>query len=286
MDAARDSHWMSGAPHWYPTVEGIPERVTGEADAPESWSATTPQVGGRGWMRQRLSPLGAAILYSTAWAPFFLVISALPLAFPGNTPNDQYVALGLFLASWLLLIVPFTNLRDGLENQARTSALDTYPVDAILILVGAAFFALHILIDPRIGWISFAIFAYAQYRTIANISASVSMNSARWLLPITKQDFSPDILTTGWEASSKTFRNGPLAVWIGPLPEYAATLIGVTRGDSSFVAFALKHRGGTLHDPFSESLVADSRFDSLLAAPPLTIAGEAWPDRFGPSGEQ
>ena len=64
------------------------------------------------------------------------------------------------------------------------------------------------------------------------------------------------------------------------IPEYAADLTGVTRGDSTFVAFTLKHRGGTLHDPFSEKLVEKQAFAELFSSPPLVIAGEAWPERF------
>ena len=58
-------------------------------------------------MRQRLEPLCPRILYTTAWAPFFLIASAVPLAFPGTTPNDQLVAVSLFSFSWILLVVGF-----------------------------------------------------------------------------------------------------------------------------------------------------------------------------------
>ena len=105
-------------------------------------------------------------------------------------------------------------------------------------------------------------------------------NSARWLLPINPEDYSKDVLTEGWIVVSNNFRIGTLAQWEGPLPEYVANLIGVTRGDSNFVAFTLMHRVGTIHDAFSDTFISDSRFESLLFSPPLMIAGEAWSERF------
>ena len=154
------------------------------------------------------------------------------------------------------------------------------------MLLGAFLFLLHVMIDPRIGGIAFAFFAYVQYRTIGNITVSVGHNSARWLLPIESSDFSKDILTQGWVEVSAGFRNGPLAQWDGPLLDYAADLTGVTRGDSTFVAFTLKHRGGTMHDPFSEKLVEKQAFAELFASSPLIIAGESWPERFIAPAEQ
>ena len=286
MQAARDSDWLAGEERWYPASESVPESLVGEVNPPESWSVTGHREGGRGWIRQRLQPLGPMILYTTSWAPFFLLASLAPLVFPGNTPDDQNVALALFAISWLLLFVPFSKLRDGLENRARTNPLDLYPFEGGLMLLGSLLFLLHVMIDPRIGGIAFAFFAYVQYRTIGNITVSAGHNSARWLLPIESSDFSKDILAQGWVGVSAGFRNGPLAQWHGPLPEYAADLTGVTRGDSTFVAFTLKHRGGTVHDPFSEKLVAKQAFTDLFASPPLVIAGEAWPERFIAPSEQ
>ena len=286
MQAARDSDWLTGESRWFPASEAVPESLAGEATPSEEWSPTTPSQGGRGWMRQRLEPLGPQILYTTAWAPFFLLAAVAPLAFPGRTPDDQSVATALFAISWALLLIPFLRLKDGLPNRASKSLLDLYPFDVPYIALGVLTFPLHILVDTRIGWLSFVFFALAQYRTIRNFTDCAGRNSARWLLPLKSEDYSPDILARGWVADSSAFRNGPLARWKGPLPEYAADLIGVTRGDSTFVAFTVKHRGGTLHDPFSDHLVSDPAFADLLASPPLVIGGEAWADRFRPAGEQ
>lgn len=240
----------------------------------------------RGWMRQRLEPLGPRLLLTTSWAPFFLVMSVATLLSRNPSPNTQNIAAVLFAISWALLLIPFMKVRDVLPNRATSSPIDFYPFDSLFLVFGAVTFGLHILVDTRIGWLSILFFAIAQYRTIRNFTVCAGRNSARWLLPIQSTDYSPSVLASGWKADSKVFRNGPLAHWEGPLPEYAADLIGVTRGDSTFVAFTLKHRGGTLHDPFSEHLVTDSAFEALLASPPLLIGGEAWPDRFHPNYEQ
>jgi len=155
-----------------------------------------------------------------------------------------------------------------------------YPFDIVLMLPAAIVFLLHILIDSRLGWLSFLLFAFAQYRTIQNLISVAGENSARWLLPINSEDYSEAVLNDGWMGVSNNFRNGTLARWEGALPEYTANLIGVTRGNSSFVAFTLMHRVGTIHDAFSDTFVSDPRFASLLSSPPLLITGEAWAERF------
>ncbi len=231
-------------------------------------------------MRQRLQPLGPRILYTSAWAPFFFIASAIPLAFPGRTPDDQLVATSLFSASWFLLLLGFRKLQDGLPIPVEGLLKKFYPFDILLMLPAAIFFLLHILVDSRLGWLSFLLFAIAQYRTIQNLISVAGENSARWLLPINPEDYSEAVLNDGWMGVSTNFRNGTLARWEGALPEYTANLIGVTRGDSSFVAFTLMHRLGTIHDAFSDTFVSDLRFASLLSSPPLLIAGEAWPERF------
>ncbi len=280
MQAARDSDWLRGESRWYPASESTPVHLTGEENPSENWDIASPSEVGRGWMRQRLKPLGPRILYTTAWAPFFLIASTAPLALPDRTPDDQMVAASLFFISWLLLLIPVLRLRDGLPNRVEGLVTKFYPFDIGLILAASLIFPLHVTIDSRLGWLSFLFFALAQYRTIQNIISAAGQNSARWLLPINPEDYSDEVLSEGWRGVSQNFRNGPLAQWEEPLPDYSADLIGVTRAGSSFVALTLKHRGGTLHDAFSDTFVSDSRFSSLLASPPLVIAGEAWPERF------
>ena len=271
---------MRGQSLWYPASESSPEHLVGEENPGENWDIASSSEVGRGWMRQRLQPLGPRILYTTAWAPFFLIASAIPLAFPGRTPDDQLVAISLFSASWFLLLLGFRKLQDVLPITVEGLLKKFYPFDIVLMLPAAIVFLLHILIDSRLGWLSFLLFAFAQYRTIQNLISVAGENSARWLLPINSEDYSEAVLNDGWMGVSNNFRNGTLARWEGALPEYTANLIGVTRGDSSFVAFTLMHRVGTIHDAFSDTFVSDPRFASLLSSPPLLIAGEAWAERF------
>ncbi|MEC9120479.1 MAG: hypothetical protein VYC33_04050 [Candidatus Thermoplasmatota archaeon] len=280
MKGTRDSEWMRGQALWYPASESTPEHLVGEENPGENWDIASSSEVGRGWMRQRLQPLGPRILYTTAWAPFFFIASAIPLAFPGRTPDDQLVAISLFSASWFLLLLGFRKLQDGLPIPVEGLLKKFYPFDIVLMLPAAIFFLLHILIDSRFGWLSFLLFAFAQYRTIQNLISVAGENSARWLLPIIPEDYSEAVLNDGWMGVSTNFRNGTLARWEGALPEYTANLIGVTRGDSRFVAFTLMHRVGTIHDAFSDTFVSDPRFASLLSSPPLLIAGEAWSERF------
>ncbi len=280
MKGTRDSEWMRGQALWYPASESTPEHLVGEENPGENWDIASSSEVGRGWMRQRLQPLGPRILYTTAWAPFFLIASAIPLAFPGRTPDDQLVAISLFSASWFLLLLGFRKLQDVLPITVEGLLKKFYPFDIVLMLPAAIVFLLHILIDSRLGWLSFLLFAFAQYRTIQNLISVAGENSARWLLPINSEDYSEAVLNDGWMGVSTNFRNGTLARWEGALPEYRANLIGVTRGDSSFVAFTLMHRVGTIHDAFSDTFVSDPRFASLLSSPPLLIAGEAWAERF------
>jgi len=280
VKGTRDSEWMRGQALWYPASESTPEHLVGEENPGENWDIASSSEVGRGWMRQRLQPLGPRILYTTAWAPFFLIASAIPLAFPGRTPDDQLVAISLFSASWFLLLLGFRKLQDVLPITVEGLLKKFYPFDIVLMLPAAIVFLLHILIDSRLGWLSFLLFAFAQYRTIQNLISVAGENSARWLLPINSEDYSEAVLNDGWMGVSNNFRNGTLARWEGALPEYTANLIGVTRGNSSFVAFTLMHRVGTIHDAFSDTFVSDPRFASLLSSPPLLITGEAWAERF------
>ena len=285
VQVARDSDWLRGESRWYPASESTPTHLEGEENPGENWESASISEVTRGWMRQRLNPLGPRILYTTAWAPFFLIASVLPLAFPDRTPDDQLVAISLFSVSWFLLLASFRRLQDGLPIAVEGLLKKFYPFDISLILPAAIIFPLHIFVDSRLGWLSFLLFAIAQYRTIQNIISVAGHNSARWLLPINPEDYSEEVLTEGWIGVSINFRNGTLARWEGALPEYTANLIGVTRGDSSFVAFTLMHCVGAIHDPFSDTFLSDSRFKSLLLSPPLVIAGEAWPERFLASTE-
>ena len=65
-----------------------------------------------------------------------------------------------------------------------------------------------------------------------------------------------------------------------------ADLVGVTRGEVSFVAFNLKHKSGILHDPFSDCFTGNQQFHTLLENPPTKISGEIWPEHYFPDEEE
>jgi hypothetical protein len=285
MQAAGDSDLLMGSPNWFPNSEKAPLHITGEVNPGENWDTISKSSSRRGWARQRLQPVGQKVLYPTAWAPFFLIASAVPLAFPGRTPDDQTVATILFLASWLLL-TPIINQKDGLPNRFPSFPSKFHPFDITFIVLGVLVFPLHIFIDSRIGWFSFLFFCIAHYKTIQNIVSAANRNSARWLLPIEVEDYSEDILSKGWRSISKRHKNGPLAIWEGDLPNYTADIVGVTRGEVSFVAFNLKHKSGILHDPFSNCFTENQQFHTLLENPPTKISGEIWPEHYFPNEEE
>ena len=95
-----------------------------------------------------------------------------------------------------------------------------------------------------------------------------------------------DAPSSGSISISKRHKNGPLAIWEGDLPNYTADIVGVTRGEVSFVAFNLKHKSGILHDPFSTCFTENQQFHTLLENPPTKISGEIWPEHYFPNEEE
>ena len=142
------------------------------------------------------------------------------------------------------------------------------------------FFILHILIDPRLGWFGFLLFLIAWARTIRNISNSLSVNSSRWLLPISSSDYSQDILNDRWEISSNKFRNGLIATKSDKFGPYSAELTGVSYRNYRFIAFSMVYRNRIIHDPFNTNFVSNIQINNFLSLPPLKISGEHWPDIF------
>ena len=141
-------------------------------------------------------------------------------------------------------------------------------------------FTLHIIIDPRLGWISYLCFLYSWGLTISNLAHSVKPPSGRWLLPIKVEDVPLGILADGWERESKVFRNGPIASWSETLDDYSADLVGISHGEHRFITFVLRHRSGLIHDIFTSNFVVNKLFAEIISKPPLTISGDAWPSNF------
>jgi len=155
-----------------------------------------------------------------------------------------------------------------------------FPLDLFYFCLGAIFFILHILIDPRLGWLGFLLFLTAWVRTIRNISNSLSVNSSRWLLPISSSDYSRDILNDGWKISSNKFRNGLIATKSDIFGSYSAELTGVSYRNYRFIAFSMVYRNRIIHDPFNTNFVSNIQINNFLSLPPLKISGEHWPEIF------
>jgi hypothetical protein len=277
VDLGNEQDWLLGESSWWPNSESRPavSRI-GDLQPPESWNHTDSQLGGKGWVRQRLKPVGPQILYTSSWSIFFLISSSVPLIFPNKLPiDDQLSAIILFSFSWFLLLIPFIWFSNS-NNENFTF----FPLDLFYFCFGGIFFILHILIDPRLGWFGFLLFLIAWVRTISNISNSLSVNSSRWLLPISLSDFSQDFFNEGWIIYSNKFRNGLIATKSDTFGPYSAELTGVSYRNYRFIAFSMVYRDRIIHDPFNINFVSNVQIDDFLLQPPLKISGEHWPEIF------
>jgi len=277
MQQGADQDWLLGSPLWWPNSGRVLSIVRlDEINPPDSWDFTSPDIGGRGWMRQRLQPVGPQILFTTAWSLFFLIASAIPLIFPDEIPiDDQNLAIVFFSISWILVLVPFLWFSNG-----NSESLNLFPLEALPFFLGVVLFILHIMIDPKLGWLGYIFFLYSWLKTVNNISNSLSVNSARWLLPISLSDFSDDIFNEGWILLTRNFRNGLIAKYSKDLVHYSAEITGLTRGDNKFLAFSIVYQGRIIHDPFNHNFISDTELNRLLKAPPLKISGESWPSNL------
>lgn len=277
MQQGADQDWLLGNPLWWPNSRSN-QSITklDEKNPPVSWDFTSPDIGGRGWMRQRLQPIGPQILFTTAWSLFFLIASAIPLIFPDETPiDDQNLAIIFFSISWILVLVPFLWFSNG-----NSEGLNFFPLEIIPFILGIVLFILHIIIDPKLGWLGYLLFSYSWFKTVNNISNSLSVNSARWLLPISISDFSDNIFNEGWTLLTKNFRNGLIATYSKNMAHYSAEITGLTRGNNKFIAFSIVYQGRIIHDPFNNKFLPSVELTRLLINPPLKISGESWPSNL------
>ena len=272
-----DQEWLSGNPIWWPNSEENDKLFRfGEEIPNESWDFTTSDIGGRGWMRQRLEPVGPRILFTTAWSLFFLIASTIPLIFPDKIfVDDQNLAISFFLISWFLLLAPFLWFSNG-----NSESFNLFPLQIIPFILGIFLFLLHIAIDPKLGWLSYLFFIFAWFKTVQNISESLSVNSARWLLPIFQSDFSEDIFNDGWILLSKKFRNGSLAKWSKELGPYSGEITGLSWGDHKFLAFSIVYNNRIIQDPFNSNFLENDLLKDILFQSPVKILGESWPLNF------
>ena len=281
MEASLDRHWLLGEPGWWKNSGALPPDFrAGELPPPLPWVSTTPRVGNFGWCRQRMRPLVWPLLRPLAWAPLFLFLSAIPLALPGRTPNDQITSMFFFSISWGLVFLPILFARNA--QPMSSESLLSLPVDWASLALASAIFPLHLSIDPRIGWLSYAMYWVAYVRTVQLVQVAMMAPPARFLLPIEPDDWSGE-LGPPWEISSTKWSRKRLASV--DLPNGAVVLSGSSRSGHDFLSLAFVHRSGFVQDPFHERSIAESGLAELLAHP-LEVVGREWPASLLPSPEE
>ena len=279
MEQGLDGDWLLGESRWWKLSQGgkPPDLRAGEASPPDTWASSSPRKGGRGWIRQRHKPVSSSILLPLAWSPFFLAMPAAPLVFPDRVPYDREVAASLFAISWLLILIPLYMARN---NQSMSDdGLFSLPFDWRTFVLAALLFPLHILWDPLLGWISYALFWLAWLRSIGLIQDILSTPPARWLLPIETSGWSSsNLLGPRWEVISENWTTGPMA--IARCEHGHLSIGGVSRDGIRFLGLTLVHRSGFVQDPFFESKASHSEVQRILSRPPVEQEGLEWPKRL------
>ena len=279
MEQGLDGDWLLGESRWWKSSQGgkPPDLRAGETSPPDTWASSTPREGGRGWIRQRHKPASSSILIPLAWSPFFLAMTAVPLVFPDRVPYDREVAASLFAISWLLILIPLYMARN---NQSMSDdGLFSLPFDWRTFVLAALLFPLHILWDPLLGWISYALFWLAWLRSIGLIQDILSTPPARWLLPIETSGWSSsNLLGPRWEVISENWTTGPMA--IARCEHGHLSIGGVSRDGIRFLGLTLVHRSGFVQDPFFESKASHSEVQRILSRPPVEQEGLEWPKRL------
>ena len=248
--------------------------MPGEDSPPMEWVSTTPSVGNFGWCRQRLRPLAWPLLRPLAWAPLFLLLSAIPLAIPGRTPDDQTVSAFFFLLAWGLVILPLLFSRNSQPMSGRSVL--SLPVDWASLMIAFVLFALHIVIDPRLGWFSYGLFWLAYFRTIQLVQNSMMASPSRFLLPVLPEDWEGG-LDYPWIVSSDRWSRNRMAS--ARLENGELVLCGSSRSGQDFLSLAFVHKSGFVLDPFHERMSKEPGLSELLSKP-LPIVGREWPARF------
>ena len=279
MEQGLDGDWLLGESRWWKSSQGgkPPDLRAGETSPPDTWASSTPREGGRGWIRQRHKPASSSILIPLAWSPFFLAMTAVPLVFPDRVPYDREVAASLFAISWLLILIPLYMARN--DQSMSDDGLFSLPFDWRTFVLAALLFPLHILWDPLLGWISYALFWLAWLRSIGLIQDILSTPPARWLLPIETSGWSSsNLLGPRWEVISENWTTGPMA--IARCEHGHLSIGGVSRDGIRFLGLTLVHRSGFVQDPFFESKASHSEVQRILSRPPVEQEGLEWPKRL------
>ena len=275
-----DHQWLVGEPKWrrLPNDSSQQDTKRGESSPPRSWLSTTAQEGGKGWARQCLQPVAPSILMPLAWSPLFLLLSAIPLILPDRLPvDDQSVAALFFTMAWILILAPLYLVRSA--QPMSEDALLSLPFDWATFAGASVIFALHILVSPILGWVSYALFWVAWVRSFRQIEQILQIPAARWLLPIDQSGWkSSSQLPSEWQVISESWTTGSIA---RVDCEYGHLVIaGASRGSDRFLALALLDDAGFVHDPFSDGPIEKALAISLLSQPPVADLGLEWPKRL------
>lgn len=274
MEAHGDRNWLRGDPSWWrlPSTSPVPRMRPSEVIFPEEF--TTPEAESRfGWERQRMRPLAWTVLKPLAWSPFFLIASVIPLLFTGSTPDDQAVSGSLFIISWLLLILPVANARNN--QPTSDDSLLALPVDWFSISLGLIFFIFHIEYSPILGWLSYAIFWVAFFRSIKMISDVFSVPPARIILPIDRESWNSTDLSSDWVVTEKIWKNGQIAV--AHLGSGKLKLHGMSRGNTNFMSLSYICRFGFVQDCLFVNNPESEGIFKLLREFPVTSSEVEWP---------
>ena len=305
MEARLDSEWLLGEAKWWPSTAGkkavrahgvfgavleeaipsepVPDLRIDEVNPPTAWQHTTPRIGGNGWIRQRLKHPATLLLFPFAWSAFFLLTTIIPLLFPGRTFDDQTAAAVMFSIAWALLLIPLYMVRSKQPTAQRyPNTIRLHPFDLTTFSTAILFFLLHIIIDVRLGWISYALFWIAWSRTVASTGRTFESGAVRWLLPVDVLGWSTSTeLCAGWTAECEGWRNGPLAHLDAEFSRgWSARLFGVNRSGHHFLALVMLDRNGFLFDPFAARLITNPALIESFGKPPVSTRGLAWPERF------
>jgi len=281
MQANSDQHFLLGEPGWWKKPdEHPPDFRAGELSPPLPWVSTTPRVGNFGWCRQRLRPLVWPLLRPLAWAPLFLLLTAIPLLLPGRTPDDQITSMFFFSISWGLVFLPLLFARNA--QPSSDDSILSLPVDWLSLALASALFPLHLTIDPRIGWLSYAMYWVAYLRTVQLVQSAMLTPPARFLLPIESEDWSGQ-LNPPWDVSSASWSRKRLAS--ADLPNGRVVISGYSRSGHDFLSLSFVHKSGFIQDPFHVSSPGGSELSGLLADP-LAIVGREWPSSLIISSEE
>ena len=234
----------------------------------QSENERTPPDAWRVWERQRLKPPGTTLLIPMAWSAFFLAATPLPLAFPGNTPDDAIISSALFATAWTLVLLPLLFLGSLSRHPSQSHAYDIFPLDMPSLFIAIALFLGHVFLNPILGWASYATFWYSWAKLTKSLTDATFPSSGRWIKEIDPLHFNQIGLVDGWVFTTGHFKTGIIGVGPSLTSQSRLVIEGVRAGNVAHIAISILHRSGFRHDPFQNRIDVQN-IDSLLEKPPF-----------------